>query len=77
MRRLGCIFGCFFRSLNESPSQKEGKSDDGAHGFSNLFLSLNESPSQKEGKYSPLRIRLASQKPSMKVPPKRKGNRHF
>ncbi len=37
--------------------------------------SLNESPSEKEGKYAVLqRVRVNSAVPSMKVPPKRKGN---
>ena len=38
-------------------------------------LSLNESPSEKEGKYKPpLLPRALPPPPSMKVPPKRKGN---
>ena len=37
-------------SLNESPSEKEGKFDD--HGEdSTTNFGLNESPSEKEGKY--------------------------
>ena len=61
--------------LNESPSEKEGKWND----VSPAVLpepALNESPSEKEGKF-----RLVSQcehlpYPSMKAPPKRKGNCH-
>ena len=37
-------------SLNESPSQKEGKLDIGRR-RRYLLICLNESPSQKEGKY--------------------------
>ena len=68
------IAGIRVPSLNESPSEKEGK-------FEDLFFffvgeaCLNESPSEKEGKsdtgkaarYTPITA-------SMKVPPKRKGN---
>ena len=35
---------------------------------------LNESPSEKEGKYGGRFAAAASATPSMKVPPKRKGN---
>ena len=35
---------------------------------------LNESPSEKEGKYKFVTVNHASDIPSMKVPPKRKGN---
>ncbi len=35
---------------------------------------LNESPSEKEGKYTPSPMAAAMSAPSMKVPPKRKGN---
>ena len=35
---------------------------------------LNESPSEKEGKLRPLQTVTPSFGPSMKVPPKRKGN---
>ena len=37
-------------------------------------LSLNESPFEKEGKFIPCRHCLRCWMPSMKVPPKRKGN---
>ena len=37
-------------TLNESPSEKEGKSGAGADG--EAFFTLNESPSEKEGKLS-------------------------
>ena len=60
--------------LNESPPKKEGKF---AHHQSCQCRSpcLNESPSKKEGKFTEQRgLFLAVTKPSMKVPPKRKGN---
>ena len=39
-------------SLNESPSEKEGKY--GAHRIENVIIwALNESPSEKEGKFCP------------------------
>ena len=38
-------------------------------------LALNESPSEKEGKFFFLFINDLPLVPSMKVPPKRKGNR--
>ena len=61
-------------SLNESPSEKEGKCA-AAHNRKHNSLTLNESPSEKEGKFSsmesPAWVVLS---PSMKVPPKRKGN---
>ena len=38
-------------TLNESPSEKEGKLGTPYGGGSQIFLSLNESPSEKEGKY--------------------------
>ena len=40
-----------------------------------MEVHLNESPSEKEGKFTEQRgLFLAVTKPSMKVPPKRKGN---
>ena len=39
------------------------------------MLTLNESPSEKEGKSLPSLPLLPPKSPSMKVPPKRKGNR--
>ena len=39
-------------------------------------MPLNESPSEKEGKFSDIMQKLADKGPSMKVPPKRKGNHH-
>ncbi len=61
-------------ALNESPSEKEGKSR-----YSELFESLS-SPSMKvppKRKGNRLRSLQAHRRglPSMKVPPKRKGNR--
>ena len=61
-------------SLNESPSQKEGKSVE-TQKARQKNLSLNESPSQKEGKYAdPAHDDSRLFGASMKVPPKRKGN---
>ena len=60
-------------TLNESPSEKEGKSlHDTADG--KIILTLNESPSEKEGKSLTEEEAQPVLVPSMKVPPKRKGN---
>ena len=61
-------------ALNESPSEKEGKYFLISHHHQSL-RPLNESPSEKEGK-SKAQIEEGVPKavPSMKVPPKRKGN---
>ena len=62
-------------TLNESPSEKEGKSTDRAH-RQGLEGPLNESPSEKEGKFDSVAAPGAKIRgPSMKVPPKRKGNK--
>ena len=68
------LIGQQTETLNESPSEKEGKSI-------RLKLShrrdtaLNESPSEKEGKWNSGNAESSSSlRPSMKVPPKRKGN---
>ena len=61
-------------ALNESPSEKEGKFAAIATLPLGLTDSLNESPSEKEGKSHERRQILVSPRPSMKVPPKRKGN---
>ena len=37
-------------------------------------MPLNESPSEKEGKLLTLKMLKSTNSPSMKVPPKRKGN---
>ena len=37
-------------------------------------VALNESPSEKEGKLCGYPVRQSCRNPSMKVPPKRKGN---
>ena len=39
-----------------------------------MFSPLNESPSEKEGKSLQIYVHALRQPPSMKVPPKRKGN---
>ena len=60
--------------LNESPSEKEGKSTI-APTSNCQNLCLNESPSEKEGKLSSLTSSSVFwNRASMKVPPKRKGN---
>ena len=60
--------------LNESPSEKEGKSSHTRQKPSR-YTSLNESPSEKEGKFgSQPTGAFVSMSPSMKAPPKRKGN---
>ena len=66
-------FLLFLFPLNESPSEKEGKFDDPLNDYAPAF-SLNESPSEKEGKWYNLALKRVFTHPSMKVPPKRKGN---
>ena len=58
--------------LNESPSQKEGKSVKPMHTL--IVGGLNESPSQKEGKLWHASARRPRPRASMKALPKRKGN---
>ena len=61
-------------ALNESPSEKEGKCKSFVLS-ARLLWPLNESPSEKEGKLVGYSSRPAwLPRPSMKVPPKRKGN---
>ena len=60
-------------TLNESPSEKEGKCCRETVRPSRA-IALNESPSEKEGKYPVLPGVHLHVRPSMKVPPKRKGN---
>ena len=63
-----------FTALNESPSEKEGKSFSQAEQTLPV-IPLNESPSEKEGKFQSNHSEPQTQPlPSMKVPPKRKGN---
>ena len=45
-------------ALNESPSEKEGKSQPRSLSFARQ-MTLNESPSEKEGKYGPGRSNVA------------------
>ena len=59
--------------LNESPSEKEGKSPN-AYMTGYELICLNESPSEKEGKCLRSRPEPLPKFASMKVPPKRKGN---
>ena len=61
------------KALNESPSEKEGKSTT-PPAWWNGPNPLNESPSEKEGKFFKIGSRCDCDQPSMKVPPKRKGN---
>ena len=49
-------------SLNESPSEKEGKLDDEPQN-QGLSGGLNESPSEKEGKWAVIGITSSSSKP--------------
>ena len=60
--------------LNESPSEKEGKSTAGRRSTGPANRCLNESPSEKEGKSWSRTMNSAAITASMKVPPKRKGN---
>ena len=60
-------------TLNESPSEKEGKSRR-ILTIRQDKLTLNESPSEKEGKCVHGRAQRGEAGPSMKAPPKRKGN---
>ena len=62
------------KSLNESPSKKEGKSARAALPYPKTPISLNESPSKKEGKWSEPKVHRAQVFASMKALPKRKGN---
>ena len=64
------------RTLNESPSEKEGKSVANP-GTAEQQITLNESPSEKEGKFLAGLDTMARYLPSMKVPPKRKGNQEI
>ena len=60
--------------LNESPSEKEGKSHESVE-LTVPTRGLNESPSEKEGKCLVDSVsEMQTVTASMKVPPKRKGN---
>ncbi len=50
--RVSILKPCRGTSLNESPSEKEGKSGDPTT-TTNAVTALNESPSEKEGKSCP------------------------
>ena len=52
MAPLDGVYGVLF-SLNESPSEKEGKCYPVAHLCRYCRRRLNESPSEKEGKFWP------------------------
>ena len=51
MRKMRLAVVLLLRSLNESPSEKEGKSSLGSRRLPRRGP-LNESPSEKEGKYA-------------------------
>ena len=69
-RNMGIVSG-----LNESPSEKEGKSRVNQRKHIRVLRRLNESPSEKEGKFSRQHDhRRARSHASMKALPKRKGN---
>ena len=61
-------------SLNESPSEKEGKSAFVTALASSEPFRLNESPSAKEGKFVTRPSKICAKEASMKALPKRKGN---
>ena len=64
---------CTRPSLNESPSEKEGKFSK----LRNLVAKHSASmkvPPKRKGNYFPLRHVCSCENASMKVPPKRKGN---
>ena len=69
---VGDRVGDVVQRLNESPSEKEGKSR--ASISSRALDRLNESPSEKEGKSALQGRKKKARIASMKVPPKRKGN---
>ncbi len=71
LRERGVIL--IFTALNESPSEKEGKLLVVIVQWC-IMISLNESPSEKEGKLALPPCGGVWTSPSMKVPPKRKGN---
>ena len=60
--------------LNESPSEKEGKSPLRPVVTHQGSGCLNESPSEKEGKSTPISLFVPQIEASMKALPKRKGN---
>ena len=62
-----------WQCLNESPSQKEGKSAT-TTSKPTPTVNLNESPSEKEGKCISKANAVKFKSTSMKAPPKRKGN---
>ena len=62
------------RRLNESPSEKEGKSPLRPVVTHQGSGCLNESPSEKEGKSTPISLFVPQIEASMKALPKRKGN---
>ena len=69
------LFACLLilASLNESPSQKEGKSGAPEHGWVGPFASMKALPKRK-GNIRELKGDVLRETASMKVPPERKGN---
>ena len=63
---------CLFYSLNESPSEKEGKFGEGGF-FENVALALNESPSEKEGKFVLDPLRQDTDPPLNESPSEKEG----
>ena len=60
--------------LNESPSEKEGKSVIQSGAIRNVVLPSMKVPPKRKGNHHPARRSPPLPRPSMKVPPKRKGN---
>ena len=62
------------RNLNESPSEKEGKSERSSMPEPVTLPSMKVPPKRKGNLQNLLIDAVADMPPSMKVPPKRKGN---
>ena len=60
--------------LNESPSEKEGKSPIGAVTVFDRFHASMKVPPKRKGNAKPDDWTMSPKRASMKVPPKRKGN---
>ena len=60
-------------SLNESPSEKEGKLSSNRN-LSRCFFPSMKVPPKRKGNLTESVVRSTPRSPSMKVPPKRKGN---
>ena len=62
------------QSLNESPSEKEGKSTNVQAHFAPTVHPSMKVPPKRKGNNNPDGHQFQQAQPSMKVPPKRKGN---